>query len=126
VSGTNLKPWNLGSVFPALFVILFGTIAVFMIISAPSLKVTFISKVLVVLLAVAGVAAAVSTFMWSRYWRHVQWDDSFWAFVSGPIPEYEEAQLAWRWGRRFRLSWAVLMVTTFSIPLVEILAKRWR
>jgi hypothetical protein len=129
VGGPSLKPWSFGPIWTVLltaFVLFFTVITTFMIGAAPSLKVTLLSKLLIMVLAVAGVTAAVSTLMWSRYWRQVQWDVSFWAFVSGPPPEYDEALLAWRWGRRFRLSWIVIMLCVFGVPVVEEIAKRWK
>jgi hypothetical protein len=97
-----------------------------MIMTVPSMKATLVGKALMIVLAVAGIGSAVSTLMWSRYWRQVQWDTGLWAFISGPPPEYGEALLAWRWGRRFRICWIVLMVCVFGVPIVEEIAKRWR
>jgi hypothetical protein len=129
MSELNPKSWSVGPIWTvllALFVVFFTAIATTMLVAAPSLQVTLVSKILIMILAVAGVMAAVSTMMWSRYWRQVQWDVSFWAFVSGPPPEYNEALLAWHWGRRFRLSWIVIMLCIFGVPVVEECAKRWK
>jgi hypothetical protein len=127
--GHSLTPWSfrpLWSGLGILFVLFFVVIAVLMILHAPALEVTVVSKLLVIVLAIAGVGGAVSTFMWGRYWREVQWDGDFWAFVAGAAPEYEEAQGAWRWGRRFVVFWVVILFSVAAISLIEIVAGNWR
>ncbi len=129
MNGRDLKPWTFAPVVTAILIVavLFvGGVGAFMVTAAPSLKVTLVSKLLVVLLAVVGTGGAVSTLMWSRHWRHVQWEGSFRDFVSGPPPPYEEALRAWRWGRRFQLCWKVTMASMAMIAVVELVAGNWR
>ena len=128
MSEPNLKPWTLGPLATAVLggiVLFFVAIAVLMISTAPSLQAALATKLLIVVLAGAGVGCAVSTLMWSRHWKHVQWNESFWAFVSGPPPEYEEAALAWRWGRRSRVFWLLMAGAMIGIIVIERVSGRW-
>jgi hypothetical protein len=129
VTGPGLKPWSLAplvTVLAAAMVALMAFVGTLMVVAAPSLDVTVVSKGFILLLAIAGIGCAVSTAMWTRYWREVQWDVGFWTFISGPPPEYDEARLAWQWGRRFAMCWIVLMLCVFGVPVVEQLAQKWR
>jgi hypothetical protein len=123
-----LKPWSLAPLVTALlvlFALFTGGMGLLTLVAIPSLTATAATKALMVLLVASAMGGAVSTLMWNRYWRQVQWDVGFWAFVSGPAPEYEEALLAWRWGRRFRLCWIVTMIAIGAIVLAEVLAGHW-
>ena len=124
----SLKPWTFAPVVTAffvLFVLFNGGMGVLTFVALPSLKVTLVTKVLIVVLILSGVGGTVSLFMWRRYWRQVQWESTFWAFVSGPPPQYEEALLAWRWGRRSRMCWILTMATIGAIVATEGLAGNW-
>jgi len=123
-----LKPWSLAPVvtgFLVLWVVFISGIGVCMLVATPSLKATAPTKAIIVALVASAIGGAISTLMWSRYWREVQWEVGFWAFVSGPAPKYEEALLAWRWARRLRLCWIVTMIAMGAIALAEVLAGNW-
>ena len=120
-----LKPWSLAPFVTGLLVLFVGFvggIGVLMVVMAPSSNATTISKILIVVLAASVLGGAISTLMWSRYWRHVQWEVGFREFVSGPPPEYPEALLAWCWGRRFRFCWLFTVFTMGAIVLAEAVA----
>lgn len=128
MSDGPLKPWSLAPLLTAclvLFVLFTSGLGILTLLSSPSLKATAATKLLLVILVASGIGGAVSTLMWSRYWRQVQWDVGFWAFVSGPAPEYEDALLAWRWGRRFRLCWIITIIAMGTIVLAERLGGNW-
>jgi hypothetical protein len=123
-----LKPWSLAPVVTVLlvmFVLFMSGIGVLTLVATPSIKATAATKALIVVGVASGIGGAISTIMWSHYWRQVQWEVGFWEFVSGPAPEYEEALLAWRWGRRFRLCWIVTIFTMGAIVLAEVVAGHW-
>lgn len=123
-----LKPWSLApvvTVFLVMFVLFISGIGVLTLVTTPSLKATAATKALIAVGVASAIGGAISTLMWSRYWRQVQGEVGFWAFVSGPAPEYKEALLAWRWGRRFRLCWIVTMIAMGAIVLAEVLAGHW-
>lgn len=107
------------------FLAFFGGIAALLVFTAPSLNATLGTKVLVVVLAVAGVVASISTMMWTRYRQHVRLDGSIWQFVLGPAPDSGNALLAWRWGRRFCAAWIIMVVCVGGTVVVEMLAERW-
>jgi hypothetical protein len=128
MSDDPLKPWSvtpLVTAFLVLWVVFVSGISVFMLVASPSLKATAATKAIIVVLAASAIGGSISTLMWSRHWRRVQWQGGFWAFVSGPAPEYEEARRAWLWGRRFRLCWIVTMLSMAAIVLAEMLAGNW-
>jgi hypothetical protein len=111
----------LGTAIVSVLLLFLAGISAFMITQAARMPVSLPSKLFIVSLGVGGIGFCVSTFMWGRYWRHVGWDTRFGAFTSGPEPEYEDAKMAWRWGRRARVFWIVVMISTFAVPLVETL-----
>ena len=128
MSAHNLKPWSLrplGGAVLALFCMFFAGIAWLMIYALPSMRVTLLSKGLILVVALSGLGFALTLLMWRRYWSEVAWDTSFWTFVTGPAPPdaYPEAVQAWRWGRRCMHLWFLLMVSMVLIALVEALAN---
>lgn len=122
-----LKPWTgfLATAFLAAFVLFTALIAVLMIVTAPSLKATVVTKGLVVVLAASGVGAAISTLMWSLRWRRIEPQVRLSQFVRGTIPTDPQALVAWRWRRRFRLCWVLTMLTMVGIVIAESLAGHW-
>jgi hypothetical protein len=109
----------LGTATVAAVILFFAAAAGFLVVQAARMSVALPTRLFILTLAVAGLAFVVSTFMWMRYWREVGWDTSFWTFISGPEPEYPDAKIAWRWGRRARAFWVVVLVSVFAVPIVE-------
>ena len=129
MSAPDLKPWSLrplGTGLIILFIVFFGAVAGLMVYTLPIMQVTMLSKGLIFLLAIAGVGCSLTLFMWTRYWASVAWETSFWRFITEPAPpdSHPEALLAWRWGRRYMVCWAVMLLSMILIPLVEHVANR--
>jgi hypothetical protein len=105
---TNLKPWSLAWLGTAWFLVLalfIAAVAVFMLFQTLRMPLPLMGKLSVGALCTSVLAFLVSTWKWTRHWRHVRWDVGFFEFVSGPEPAYEHARNAWRWGRRARGFW---------------------
>jgi hypothetical protein len=121
------KPWRLtclGDLVLVGFLAFTVGIAGLMVRSVRTLQATLLTKGVVLVLALAVVAFVVATMMWRRYWRRVAWEVGFWAFIFGPEPEYEDARLAWLWGRRCHYLWLLIMVCVFAVPAIETLAGK--
>jgi hypothetical protein len=122
VSADKLSPWRLTWVWDAvlgIFAVFSIGSAVSLIMSLRTLNAHFISRALMLILVLSGVAFVLTLMMWSRHWRRVRWDVGFWSFISGPEPESEDPRLAWRWGRRCRVLWVVMVICVFGIPALE-------
>ena len=119
----SLRPFADAAII--VFIICIAIIVGFVLLSLPMLRATVATKAAIVVLSCTSLYGAISVLMWSRHWRNVQWDVSFWSFVSGPLPEDEDARRAWYWGRRFRASWALGAACIGFIALAETLAKTW-
>ena len=113
------KPWRLNWLGDALLVVFLAFtlgIAVLMVGSVRTLQATLLTKVVVAVLPLAGVAFVLATMMWRKYWRRVVWEVGFWSFIFGPKPEHEDARLAWLWGRRCHYLWVLIMLCVFAVP----------
>jgi hypothetical protein len=121
--------WSLEPLWDLLFgllVLFFVGIGLLMVVTIGSVHASPVTKLLMVVLALSGASSAVCTFMWRRSWRHVGWDTTFSDFVSEPPPDYPEALVAWRWGRRFRWSWRMTAGALVTIAAIEVASGRWR
>ena len=120
----QLKPWGCMTWLSQGLVLLFAgcawCVSGLFLFSLPTLKAHILTKAIIVVLAACAAAFPVAMFMWSRYWRRVAWDNA-WGFIVGPMPEYEDARQAWRWGRRVLLIWVVTLACVFSAATIEAL-----
>jgi hypothetical protein len=121
------KPWRLswlGDALLAAFLAFTLGIAVLMLGSVRTLQATLLTRIVVAALPLAGLAFVLATMMWRKYWRRVGWEVGFWSFIFGPEPEYDDARLAWLWGRRCNYLWVLIMLGVFAVPALEMLAGK--
>jgi hypothetical protein len=116
----NLKPWSLawlGTAWWLILALFIAAVAVFLLLQIPRIPLPFMGKLSLAALCASVLGFIVSTWKWTRHWRHVRWDVGFFEFVSGPEPEYEDARNAWRWGRRARGFWFASVASLVAVAL---------
>ncbi len=118
----NLKPWSLrwlGKTFLYAFFVFMAVILALMLGTLGQLKAGVAVKVCTVLLAIGMVGCGVSLQKWTRYWPDVAWDISFFRFISEPPPpeDYKEARQAWVWGRRYMVSWLIVIIAVAFVAV---------